>query len=180
MSKVPKDKLVFVDEMGVHLAMTPTMARAPVGERAIGTVPSIRSTNISVAAAVRNDEVLSWYPHDGAVNEERFVEFIERRLVPRLRTDDVVVMDNVRFHKSEKVKTLIESVGARILFIPPYHPELNAIEEAFSVVKGIVRRLEPRHIVALVGALGAAFAQLTSSKLSAFVSHMLSFAIQSQ
>lgn len=165
--------------MGVNLAMTPTMARAPVGQRAIGTVPSIRASNVSVAAAVRNDEVLAWYPHDGAVDTERFVAFLREQLAPRLRPDDVVVMDNVKFHKAEEVKAIVEGVGARLLFIPPYHPELNAIEEAFSLVKRAVRRWEPRTVVALVEALASAFASLTAPKLRAFVAHMLTFAIQS-
>lgn len=178
MRKVPKEKLVYVDEMGVNLGMTPTMARAPIGERAFGTVPSMHVTNLSVVAAIRNDEVLAWYPHDGAINEERFVAFIEEKLAPKLRVDDVVIMDNVRFHKGDKVKEIIKSVGARVLFTPSYHPEMNAIEEAFSVVKRAVRRFEPRTIVAMIEALTQAFVLLTAEKLSAFIEHMLTFAIQ--
>lgn len=176
--KIPKEKLVFVDEMGVNLAMTPAMARSPVGERVVCEVPTIRAANVSVAAAVRSDGVVAWYPHDGAVDEERFVAFIEQRVVPKLRKDDVVVMDNVKFHKADAVKAAIEKVGARVLFIPAYHPEFNAIEEAFSVVKGSIRRIEPRTIVELWNALVASFAELTVAKLHAFVRHMLSFAIQ--
>jgi len=177
-TKVPDEKLIFIDEMGVNLAMTPTMARAPVGERAFGTVPSMRASNLSVVAAVRHDSVLGWYPYDGAVDEERFLRFIKASVAPSLRTGDVVVMDNVKFHKADEAKAIIESAGARVMFIPAYHPEFNAIEEAFSVVKEAFRRLEPRNIVALVAALTSAFASLTASKLRAFVAHMRTFTIQ--
>ena len=176
--KIPLEQLVFVDEMGVNLAMTPTMARAPIGEQAFGTVPTMYASNVSVAAAVRSDEVVAWYPHDGAVDGDRFVTFLTDRLVPKLRPGDVVVMDNIRFHKSGVVKATLKEAGVRILFIPAYHPEFNAIEEAFSVVKRALRCMEPRSIYALFEALGAAFAVLTAAKLRPLVSHMLSFAIQ--
>jgi transposase len=177
-TQVPQEQLVFVDEMGVHLAMTPTMARSAVGTRAYGTVPAVRAANVSVAAAVRGDEVVAWRPHDGAVDGDRFAEFVDEQLVCKLRPGDVVVMDNVRFHKIESIKTSIEAVGARVLFIPAYHPEFNAIEEVFSVVKTALRRLEPRNIVELFDALTTSFGSLTSAKLYAFVRHMLGFAIQ--
>lgn len=169
---------MFVDEMGVNLAMTPTMARAPVGERAYGVVPAIRAANVSVAAAVRKGRPPRWYPHDGAIDEERFLRFFVEQVVPELGPGDVVVLDNVKFHKANSVRAAVEAVGARLLFIPAYHPELNAIEEVFSVVKGRVRRLEPRTTVELVESLRASFAAVTSDMLSAFVTHMLGFAIQ--
>lgn len=178
MTNVPEEKLVFLDEMGVNLAMTPTMARSPVGDRVVCTVPTMRAANVSVAAAVRRDEVIGWCPHDGAVNGPRFITFVEHHVAPKLRRGDVVVMDNVKFHKTDAVKEIIERAGASVMYIPAYHPEFNAIEEAFSVVKSSVRRLEPRTIVELFDALTTSFAKLTPAKLHAFVQHMLTFAIQ--
>ena len=175
---IPDEQLVFLDEMGVNLAMTPTMARAPVGERAVGIVPTMRAANVSVAAAVRSDAVVAWTPHDGAVDGERFVAFVEKGVVPNLRPGDVVVMDNIKFHKAAEVTALIEKAGARVMFIPAYHPEFNAIEEAFSVVKSAVRRLEPRTIVELFDALTTSFARLTSATLLAFVRHMRMLAMR--
>jgi transposase len=177
---VPPEKLVYLDEMGVHLGMTPARGRAPVGERALCYVPGNRGSNISVIAAVRQGGVLAWYPQDGAIDGERFLAFLRERLVPVLRPGDVVVMDNVRFHHIPEVATVIVSAGARVLYVPPYHPELNAIEEAFSVVKGAVRRLEPRTICDLVDALRAAFGRLTRKILEALVAHALAHAIQRQ
>jgi transposase len=175
---VPKEHLVFLDEMGVNRSMTPAMARAPVGERAWGVVPSIRSKNVSTIAAFRDQEMLAHVSHDGSINEEKFCSFLRDELAPKLRENDVVVMDNVRFHKGDMVKEVIEKAGASLLFVPAYHPELNAIEEAFSVVKRSVRRAEPRTTESLIDALRAGFALLTSAKLVAFTTHMLSFAIQ--
>lgn len=172
---VPHEKLVYLDEMGVNLAMTPTLGRAPVGERAVCSVPGNRGANVSVIAAVRNDAVVGWYPHDGAVDAERCTAFVHRLL---LKEGDVVVMDNVRFHHSDSVKKAIQSYGARILFIPPYHPELDAIEEVFSKVKRSVRRLEPRTICSLIQALTSSFACVSKENLDAFVKHALWFAKQ--
>lgn len=170
---IPREKLIFLDEVGVNLGMTPSHARAPVGERAVCHVPGSRGSNISVIAAVRESEVIAWYPHDGAVDGERFVGFLRDRLSPSLKAGDVVVMDNVRFHHIAEVAKTLDDAGARVLYIAPYHPELNAIEEVFSVVKGDVRRGEPRSICALVDRLKAAFALLTPAKLAAFVTHAL-------
>lgn len=177
MKDVPPENLVYLDEMGVHLGMTPARGRAPVGERALCYVPGNRGSNISVIAAVRQGGVLAWYPQDGAIDGERFLAFLRERLVPVLRPADVVVMDNVRFHHIPEVATVIVSAGARVLYVPAYHPELNAIEEAFSVVKGAVRRLEPRTICDLVDALKAAFGRLTRKILEALVAHALAHAL---
>ena len=176
-AEVDPDHLVYLDEMGVHVAMTPTQARALVGERAVCSVPGSHGGNISVIAAMRREALLEWYAHDGAVNEERCVAFGHRFAV-HLKPSDVVIMDNVRFHHTAAVKAVIEATGARILYIPPYHPELDAIEEVFSVVKRDVRRREPRSVVALVDALRAAFGRLTRAMLRAFVDHALDHAIQ--
>jgi hypothetical protein len=163
--------------MGVHAAMTPTHARAPVGERAVCEVPGARGTNVSVIAAIRRSEMIDWYPHDGAVDTERCTEFIAR-ITPKLHEGDVVVMDNVRFHHAADVTEAIRAAGARVLYIPPYHPEHDAIEEVFSVVKRDVRRSAPRTLCAIVDALRSAFGRLTGEMLDAFVQHALAFAIQ--
>ena len=170
---IPREKLVFLDETGVNLGMTPSHARAPIGQRAVCHVPGSKGSNISVIAAVRETEVIDWYPHDGAIDGERFVAFLRDRLSPCLSEGDVIVMDNVRFHHIDEVATVLSAAGARALYIAPYHPELNAIEEAFSIVKGVVKRGEPRSICALVDRLVEAFARLTPAKLVAFVSHAL-------
>lgn len=134
-----------------------------------------RGSNISVIAAINLDKVLAWYPFDGAVNKERCIEFLEK-LAVQLNEDSVVVMDNVRFHHSKEVLEVIERAGAKVLFIAPYHPELNAIEEAFSFVKHMLRKFEARTIVDLMDALAEAFGGLTVRHLGAYISHVFRFA----
>jgi transposase len=173
----PRDKLVYVDETGVNLAMAMRYSRAPRGERAFGRVPGTRGTNISVMAAIRESAVMTWRPVDGSVDGDRFVAFVVDHLAPLLNKGDIVLMDNARIHKSEEVRAAIEAVGARLFFTPPYSPEMNAIEEVFSVVKGVLRKIGARAVGSLVDALRTAFA-ISTRVLRNFVTHALECAAQ--
>ena len=166
-------RLIYIDEAGVNLAMTPMHAWAPVGKRAFAKRPGNRGSNVSVVAAVRLDGMGPWYPFDGAVNGERFLDYISRLLVPTLAEGDIVIMDNVRFHHRAEVREVIEEAGAKVIFLPPYSPELNPIEEVFSLVKNAIRRLEPRCIPSLVDALKHAFTLVTPEKLQGYFRHAL-------
>jgi transposase len=158
--------------------MTPRRARAPSGVRAISVVPYTRSNNVSVLTAMRADGVVAWNAYDGAVNEERFLAFIQDKLAPTLRPGDVLVLDNVRFHHAAAVKTCVEARGARLEFIPAYHPELNANEELFSFLKNALRRQKPRTIVELVERMKAILDGVGFARLSAFIRHALTLAAQ--
>jgi len=173
--EAPRDKLVFVDEAGVNLAMTMTFARATRGQRAFARAPFARGTNISLMAAIREDAVVAWRPRDGAIDTDRFLAFVKDDLAPKLEKGDIVVMDNVRFHKADVIREAIEAVGARLLFTPPYSPEMNAIEEVFSLVKGQLRKIGARNIPDLVDALRESIAA-TTRHLRKYVSHVLKFA----
>lgn len=157
--------------------MTMTFARATKGHRAFARAPFARGSNISVMAAVREDAVVAWRARDGAIDTDRFLAFVKDDLAPRLEKGDVVLMDNVRFHKADVIREAIEAVGARVLFTPPYSPEMNAIEEVFSFVKTSLRKAGARGIADLVDALRAAFAASTTH-LRKYVSHALMFAAQ--
>ena len=143
---MPRDKLVFVDETGINLAMTTTFARAVEGQRAVSRAPYNRASNISVMAAIREDAVMTWRPVDGAVDGQRFLSFVQNDLARKLEKGDVVVLDNIRFHKSDAVREAIEAMGARVLFTPPHSPDMNAIEEVFSFTKAMLRRLRAPNI----------------------------------
>ena len=159
--------------MGVNLAMTPTRAWAKFGERAVGKRPGNRGSNISVIGAVGIDDVKGWYPYDGAIDGERFIGFMKTRIVTALKPGDHVVMDNVRFHHIAPVRQIIEATGAMLTYLPPYSPELNPIEEVFSVVKSKIKRSQPRDIPQLVQALEDAWASVTRGKLVGFFLHAL-------
>jgi transposase len=168
--QIPAEKLVFVDEAGVHLGMTPTYARALVGQRVYAESVN-RGTNISLVGAVRLDGVNALYPYDGAVDGERFLLFLKEQLIPTLKIGDVVVMDNLRVHHIEPVKIMIEEANARLLYLPPYHPELNPIEEAWSKIKNIFRKVEARTISALVDALEHARNAVSKDDLLGYFKH---------
>ena len=107
--------------------MAPRNAWAPKGERAIGHAPGSRGTNISVVAAVRADGVVGWRPWDGSIDGDRFLEFIVNDVVATLRPGDFVILDNASIHRSDAVRSAIEGAGGRLVFIPPYHPDFNAV-----------------------------------------------------
>ena len=159
--------------------MTPRRAWAPRGRRAVDVVPFSRGSNISVLAAMRTDGVTAWQAYDGAVNGERFLEFVETRLGPTLRPGDVIVLDNVRFHHMQAVREAVHRRGARLVFIPAYHPELNAAEELFSYLKTALRRRKPRTLVELITALHKMLGDTGFRRIMAFMRHSLTLAAQS-
>jgi transposase len=108
---------------------------------------------------------------EGATDREVFETYVERVLTPRLRPGQVVVMDNLTAHKGERVKDIIEEQGCELLYLPPYSPDLNPIEEAFSKVKRILRKAESRRRKALVEAIGVAISTVTAKDACGFFEH---------
>jgi transposase len=108
---------------------------------------------------------------EDATNREVFETYLERVLAPTLRRDQVVVMDNLSAHKGGRVKELIEQRGCELIYLPPYSPDLNPIEEAFSKIKGLLRKAEARSREALLEAIGAALSALSSQDARGFFEH---------
>ena len=108
---------------------------------------------------------------DGAVNGEIYAAWVEQFLIPELRPGDVVVADNLSSHKNAKARERIEAVGCRVLFLPPYSPDLNPIEEMWSKVKAYLREAEARTLPALYDAVGTALSLVTLSDCFGFFSH---------
>ncbi len=107
----------------------------------------------------------------GAVDAQVFEAYLERVLLPELNPGRIVVMDNLSAHKTEKVRGLVEGAGCELLYLPPYSPDLNPIEEAFSKIKGILRKTEARTREALVQALGPALSLVTEEDARGFFEH---------
>ncbi len=162
---------MVLDEAGTNLGMTRTYARCLEGERAFFKCPGNRGGNISLVGAMRLDEEPILYPFDGAVDGERFLAFLDNHLIPRLKEGDVLVMDNCRIHHIKEVAERLNKVGARALYLPPYSPELNPIEEAWSLIKGAFRSLEARTISAYIDALKIAQDLVTPAKIRAYFLH---------
>src|SRR3989338_2078001 len=125
--------------------MSRAYARSAEGKRAHAKRPGSRGGNISLTGGIRLGEEPTLYPFDGAVNEERFLCFLDI-LKSNLNEGDVVIMDNCSIHKTAAVKDKLESFGISLLFLPPYSPELNPIEETWSLAKGIFKSSEARTI----------------------------------
>jgi transposase len=139
---------VFVDESGFHTSMARLRARAPRGERAYGKVPRNRGKNETLIASITLEGGM-----EGATDAETFEAYVEQFLAPNLQEGQVVVLDRLGAHRARRVEELIEARGAELLFLPSYSRVLNSIEEAFSKIKGIVRKAGARTCEALVEAI---------------------------
>ena len=147
-------KLVFIDETWVKTNMTRRYGRAKRGHRLVAAVPHGHWKTTTFVGALRCDGLTAPLVVDGAINGELFLAYVEQVLVPTLKPGDVVIMDNLRVHKIAGVREAIEAASARLLFIPPYSPDLNPIEMAFSKVKALLRAKAIRTAEALWEALG--------------------------
>ena len=165
------DKLVFVDESGFNLAMTPLYARAPKGQRAYGQVPRNRGKNTSFLAALSLNGLRAPMTLQGSVDAIAFETYIERVLLPTLVPGQIVILDNHRIHKGDKVAELLASKGCSLLFLPPYSPDLNPIEEALSKVKTFVKACQARARDALDQAIAAALKTISLQDILGWFGH---------
>ena len=142
-------KLVFLDETGAKTNMTRLYGRAPIGKRLVDRTPHGHYVNNTYICGLRHDRIVAPHAFVGAMNAARFVEYIETILLPTLRKGDMVVMDNLSVHIDGRVKPLIESKGAKLLYLPAYSPDLNPIELSFSKLKSLLRKEKIRDVPTL-------------------------------
>lgn len=142
-------KLVFIDETWAKTNMSRLRGRSLVGERLVAKVPHGHWKTTTLIAALGRQGMRCSMTIDGAVNRDAFEAFVEQILLPTLNAGDIVVMDNLSSHKGTQVKQLIESAGATMLYLPPYSPDLNPIEPAFSKLKQLMRSAAHRTMDAL-------------------------------
>lgn len=164
-------RLVFVDEMGTNISLSPLYAWAPKGERAYCSVPRNRGPNTTLLSSMSVEGMGLSLAVEGATNREVFETYVEQILTPTLRTGQVVVMDNLTAHKGERVKELIERRGCELLYLPPYSPDFNPIEEAFAKIKSLMRKAEARTREALLAAMGTAISTLSAQDARGFFEH---------
>lgn len=163
--------LVFVDEMGTNTSLSPVYGWSKKGERAHCSVPRNRGKNTTVLASMSLEGMGSSLAVEGATTSAVFETYVERVLAPTLRKGQVVVMDNLSAHKGERIRELIEQRGCELLYLPSYSPDLNPIEEAFSKIKGLLRKAEARSREALLEAIGAALSVITDQDAHGFFEH---------
>jgi transposase len=147
---------VFIDETWTKTNMTRLYGWAPRGRRLVAKIPHGHWKTATFLAALRNDRIDAPCVFDGPINGERFLAYVEQFLVPTLKRNDIVVLDNLGSHKGKAVRNSIKAAGARLLFLPKYSPDLNPIEQLFAKIKGFVRKAAPRTLDAVSDAIAQA------------------------
>ncbi len=163
---------MWVDECGTHTSMTRLYARAPKGERVYGSVPRNRGKNTTLIASMTLEDAMGEaMAFEGSTKAFVFEAYVQHFLAPTLRPGQIVVMDNLGAHKTDRVRELIEERGCKLWFLPAYSPDLNPIEEAFSKVKAYLRKAAARMREALVEAMGQALSAITPRDAAGWFAH---------
>lgn len=170
-SRFDVSRLVFVDESGMHTSMDRLRSRAPRGERAYGKVPRNRGKNTTLIASMSLHGMGEAMCIQGATDAKAFEVYVEHFLAPTLSEGQVVVLDNLGAHRPKRVRELIEATGAELVFLPAYSPDLSPIEEAFSKIKNILRKLGARTHEALLGAMAQALSAITPEDAAGWFDH---------
>jgi transposase len=165
------EDLVFVDEMGTNVSLSPIYAWSRRGERAHAKAPRNWGKNVTLLASITARGLGPCLAVEGPTTREVFETYLEWVLAPALRPGQTVVVDNLSAHKGGRVKEIVEGRGCELVYLPPYSPDLNPIEQAFSKVKGLMRKAEARTREALVEAMGRALDALTSRDARGFFGH---------
>jgi transposase len=148
------NRLVFIDETWASTKMTRTHGRAPRGERLRSSIPHGHWKTTTFVAGLRNSGMVAPMVLDQPINGAAFQAYIDQVLVPELKPGDIVVMDNLSSHKAAGIRAAIEAAGASLLYLPPYSPEFNPIENAFAKLKAMLRKAAARTVEGLWNVIG--------------------------
>ncbi len=165
------EQLVFLDACGSHIAMTPLYARSPRGTRAVGKVPRNYGANMTLIASWSLQGMGEALILDGAADASAFAVYLEQRLAPSLKPEQIVMLDNLSIHQGTRVKKAIEARGCRWLFLPAYSPDFSPIEEAFSKLKTLLRRAGARTREGLQEVIAQALTLMTAQDASGWFTH---------
>jgi transposase len=165
-------RLVFVDEMGTNTSLYPLYGWAKKAQRAHCSVPrNRRGKNTTLLSSMSVEGIGPSLAVEGATNREVFETYVRRVLALTLRRGQVAVMDNLTAHKGERLRELIEQRGCELLYLPPYSADFNPKEEAFSKIKGLMRKAQARRREALLEAMGKAILALSAQDVCGFFEH---------
>jgi len=170
-AKLAADRFVFVDEMGSNISLSPLYGWSRVGERLRAKAPRNWGENVTLISSMTLSGMGPSVAVAGATTRAAFEAYVEQALAPSLRPGQVVVMDNLSAHKGERVRELVEGAGCELRYLPPYSPDMNPIEEAFSKEKGVPRKAQSRTREALIEAMGLALASVSPSDARGFFGH---------
>ncbi len=164
-------RLVFVDECGANISLVPLYAWSRRGERAPAKAPRNWRKNVTLLSSMSLWGMGPSLAVEGPTTREVFETYLEAVLASTLSPGQVVVMDNLSAHKGGRVREIIEGRGCELLYLPPYSPDFNPIEEAFSKLKGRLRKSTVRSREALVEAMGWALEAITVGDVRGFFDH---------
>jgi transposase len=161
--------LVFIDETWVKTNMTRTHGRCAVGRRLVAKAPYGHWKTLTFVAALRCDGITAPCVFDGPINGRSFLAYVIQFLVPTLRPGDVVVIDNLGSHKDAAVRRAIRGAGAHLLFLPPYSPDLNPIEQVFAKLKTLFRKAAARSLDEACETIGNLLDEFTAEECSNYL-----------
>lgn len=164
-------RLVFIDETWAKTNFTRLRGRCPRGKRLVAKVPHGHWKTTTLVAALRCDELTAPMVIDGAIDGALFVAYVEQQLVPTLRPGDLVVMDNLSAHKVAGVRRAIEAAGASVVYLPPYSPDLNPIEQVFAKLKWLLRSAAARTMDRLWSLIGELVSQYQPQECANYLRH---------
>jgi len=164
----PPEHLIYLDESGVSTQMTRLYARCAGGQRIHESTPDGRWKILTILGAISTRGMIATMTIEAATDREIFLAYLDHVLCPQLRPGDVVVMDNLSSHKVAGVRERIEAVGAHVLYLPPYSPDLNPIEKAWSKLKQLLRSAKARTEQALDQAITEALQEISTDNAQAW------------
>jgi len=146
--RISASRLVFIDETWVKTNMAPLRGWGPRGQRLKAAAPFGQWKTLTFIAALRHDRIDAPWVIDGPINGEMFALYVEKVLAPTLQKGDVVILDNLGSHKGKAARAAVRARGAHLIFLPPYSPDLNPIEQVFAKLKHLMRKAQPRDVEA--------------------------------
>lgn len=158
------EKLVFIDETWASTSMTRRYGRSPRGQRCIGSAPHGHWKTTTFMGALRHDRLTAPMVVGEPIDGEIFLAWVQQFLCPTLRPQDIVILDNLSSHKVAGVRQAIEAMGATMLYLPPYSPDLNPIEKLFSKLKTLLRKAAKRSVEELWKEIGLLLDSIASNE----------------
>ena len=171
LKEFPVDKLIFVDESHASTSMARLRGWGLRGQRVIGSIPHGHYKTQTMLSGVRLSGPVAPFVFDGALDGEVFRVWVEKILLPELDSGDIVILDNLSSHKTSAAREMIEAAGCQLLFLPPYSPDYNPIENMWSKIKEYLRTFAARELEALYEAVAVAFSQVTPQDCNGFFRH---------